>query len=251
VHLFLTSKVWVELGAYFPNHDFSAKLDGTTGNSGSEVDFERALGFDDNTQSFSGEIGWQFSRSWAVAAQYFSFDRTNSRILDEDIEWSDVVYEVGAEVRGGSSLDVTRIVTSYRFFRDGPHDLRAALGVHWLNLGAFIEGDARLNDNTVDFQKRGGSADGPLPNIGAWYRYSPSEKWVFSVRLDWLEASVGDFGGRILDLSAGANYSVWKNVGIGINYQHLELDVRVDSDSWNGDVKTSYSGPVVYISGYW
>jgi hypothetical protein len=45
--------------------------------------------------------------------------------------------------------------------------------------------------------------------------------------------------------------SVWKNVGIGINYQHLELDVRVDSDSWNGDVKTSYSGPVVYISGYW
>ena len=50
---------------------------------------------------------------------------------------------------------------------------------------------------------------------------------------------------------AGVNFSPWDNVGLGLSYRFFQLDGTVKEDRWRGEIQTTFTGPVVYISGYW
>ena len=200
LHPYLSSKIWLDVGAYYPNYSFSARVDGALGRIGDEIDLNASLDLADRTALLTAELGWQFGEKWAISVQYFKANRSRRRILDETIPWGDLSFEIGADVVGGTEASIARVFFSRKFFNQGPHDLRLGAGFHWMQVAAFLEGNARLNDNSIEFSSRRVGTQGPLPNIGAWYRYSPSEKWVFIARTDWLAASVGDIKGRILNL---------------------------------------------------
>jgi len=93
--------------------------------------------------------------------------------------------------------------------------------------------------------------EAPLPNIGAWYKYSISPRWAVRGRLDWLNADVGKYDGSMTNFSIGLNYQVIEHVGIGLNYNNFELDVKIDKTDWRGRIFTSYEGLNAYLSIYW
>lgn len=251
VHPILTTDWWVDLGAYFPDKQFTLSASGEVVGENAEHEFDQKLGLSERDPLFEGQVGWQFGEKWGVAAQYFKASRSASATLEDDIEWEDVIYEVGADVSAGTELEVTRLVFSRRFYNDGPHDLRLAAGVHLLDLSAFISGQARVDDMTSENRRSSNSASAPLPNIGAWYRYSPSRNWLFSFRADWLEASVDDISGSITNVMAGLNYSLTDNFGIGVAYQRFSIDVTLRESTWRGSADITFDGPNFFISGYW
>lgn len=252
VHPLVTADWWVDVGSYFPDRKLTLSVDGTVGGiDNEEHEFDQKLGLSEREPLFEAQIGWQFGEKWGVAVQYFESSRKNKLTLEEDIEWEDVVHEVGAEVTGGTKMSVTRVVFSRRFYNSGPHDFSLAAGVHLLDISAFIAGQARLDDMSTEYRKSQSSASAPLPNVGAWYRYSPSKKWLFSVRADWLEATIDDTSGQILNLMGEVNYSLFDNVGIGLGYQRFSIDVSLDHKTWNGTADLTFSGPVFFITGYW
>ena len=250
-HPQLRSDWWVDVGVFYPNRKFTLSAEGNVTDNDQEHEFDQKLGLSERDPLFEGQVGWQFGEKWGVAAQYFNSSKDARRTLNEDVEWEDVVYEVGAEVRAGTELSVTRLVFSRHFYDKGPHDFRLAIGLHLLELEAFISGQARIDDMTSEFRKSENSVSAPLPNIGAWYRYSPSQKWLFSLRADWLEATVDDVSGAITNLFVGVNYSVLDNVGIGLGYQRFGLDATFRESSWRGTADLTFSGPTFSISGYW
>ena len=251
VHPQLTTDWWIDLGAYYPDRKFTLSANGAVVGENAEYEFDQQLGLSERDPLFEGQIGWQFGEKWGVAAQYFKASRSTRVTLEDDVEWEDVVYEIGADVSAGTELEVTRVVFSRRFYNEGSHDLRLAAGVHLLDLSAFIAGQARIDDMTSETRRSSNSASAPLPNIGAWYRYSTSEKWLFSLRADWLEASVDDVSGSIINLMAGVNYSLTDNFGIGLAYQRFSIDVTLRESSWRGTADVTFDGPNFFISGYW
>lgn len=251
LHPYLTSDWWVDAGVYYPNRRFTASLDGTLNGDNEEIEFGRDFGLRDREGIFNAEIGWMFGEKWGTSVQYFESERVGSRVIDEEIEWDDVVYEVGADITATTELDITRIVAFRRFREKGGHDLRLVAGIHWLDISAGLAGEARLDDNTTEFTSRTAAASAPLPNIGAWYRYSPSNKWVLSARVDWLEASIGDYRGRIINATAGVGFAFTDHFGIGLRYQHFSLGASVNNETWRGDVEIDYGGPILHLSGYW
>ena len=74
---------------------------------------------------------------------------------------------------------------------------------------------------------------------------------MFSLRADWLSASVGDISGRIVNVSGGVNLRVLEHFGVGLNYQFFELDVSIKEDIWRGELNNTYTGPFLYLVGYW
>ena len=92
---------------------------------------------------------------------------------------------------------------------------------------------------------------GPLPNIGTWYYFSPSPKWLIGGRLEWLDTEIDKYSGGILDFAAGVNYQMFRHVGIGLKYQLIRLKVDVDNDEWQGSAKMDFDGAFVYLSGNW
>ena len=251
VHPLMTSKYWGNVGVYFSARDFDASASGTIGGLTREIDFESSAGLGDSPDLLMAELGWQFSQNWGLAVQYFKSERSASKTLTESIEWQDLVFDVGVRLEAKSSIEITRLFFARRFREDGPHSLRLGAGFHWLSLGASLAGEATLDDLSREFRRSVVTADLPMPNIGAWYRYSPSRRWMLNMRADWLSASVDGYKGGIWNATAGASFSLWEHVSVGLNYQFFQLDGRINEDSWRGEIQTTFTGPFVYVSGYW
>jgi len=254
-HPMLNSTYWVKAGTFFAARDLSLSANGTAvasaGSDNPEIDFDSTTGLGDRSDLFIVEFGWQFGKKWDFAIQHFRSSRTAQAELSESFEWEDVVYEAGANIEGRSYLRITRLFFARSFWDKGPHDLRLGAGVHWIKTGVTISGDATLADQTTEFQVNAVSAEFPFPDIGAWYRYSIDDRWLFHTRVDWLSASTDDYSGGIWNVSAGVDFSVTKNIGLGLAYQFFEINGAIKEDTWRGDLYTRYEGFTLGISGFW
>jgi hypothetical protein len=117
-------------------------------------------------------------------------------------------------------------------------------------MGAFIEGEVLIN-GTPTASRRSVSEGAPLPNIGAWYKYSISPRWALTTRLDLLSANVGDYDGLLVNVALGVNFQAFEHFGIGLNYNYFELDVSIDKSGWRGNFETTYEGAYLYASFYY
>lgn len=250
-HPLMDSTWWVNAGSFFARRDLKASANVSVGGINRDFDFEEAFGLDDSPTLIMGELGWQFVENWGVALQYFGAKRDGSRTLDETFEWQGNTYDVGARVDASTKVDITRIFFARRFRDKGPHSLRVGAGLHWLNISAEVSGQATLNDQSTEFRRSSATASLPVPNIGAWYRYSSNDRWMANARVDWLSASIDNYSGGIWNGSVGVNYRLWSNVGVGASYQYFNLSGDVTEDNWRGGLEITFTGPFLYVSGFW
>jgi len=248
-HPFLSDKFNLEVGAFFPQIDFTARVDGS--HPDDEFDFDEALNLDDNQSAASINFRWRFGKRWSFWGQAWTTNNSGKAVLEEDIEWEDIVFGQGTFVKGGLEMDVVRAFFGREFILKPQHEFGAGIGFHFMNLDTFLEGEVIINDGTTEFQRVTASASFPLPNIGAWYMYSWSPKWMFQTRVDWLSASIGDYSGSMWDAQAGINYQLFKNIGFGLYYKGFLLDVDVDNGNWHGRADLDQHGPLLTVSATW
>jgi len=252
VHPYLTEKFFVDLGAYFPNREVQFQVDGTLAGQNADIDFETAFGLDKSDQTFSLNFGWRFGEKWELGAQYFDASTGDGAVLEEDVEWGDVVFEQGSNVSVGTDFSVLRIFFGRNFeSSDERQRFGVGAGIHWLELGASIEGNAIVAGGANMFRRESVSIGAPLPNLGVWYMYSMSPKWAFKGRADWLDVDVGEISGSLLNISIGVNYHLSKHFGVGLNYNSFDLDASVKKSNWRGGANITYEGLYADLSIYW
>ena len=248
VHPFLTDKFNLQLGVFSPKKDIDIRFDGSVGGGNGSIDFEEQLKFAAKDDIFSWEFVWRFGDKWSLRTQHFQSRREQQAQLEEDIEWGDTIIRAGSSVSAGTNLELTRMFFAWSLDSSQEFDYGIGLGFHLLDTGAFITRDIITDFGEVSAV----SASGPMPNIGTWYYYSPSEKWVWGGRLDWFDASAGDYSGGITNFSVGGNYQIGENVGIGLKYQEFRLAANIKkSAGWRGRLETRFQGTYVYLSGNW
>jgi len=251
-HPFLSNSFTVSLGAMRSNNSFKMQSD-LGDDIGEEIDFDDTLNVSDHSTFFNGQLKWKFgsTKKWSVAAQYFSNDAKGSVVLDEDIEWDGDTFKEGTFVESGVKLSVSRLFFGYSFIKNDQHDLGFGGGIHNLKMKAFIAGEIAVNDETEAFELDPVDASQILPNIGAWYHFSPAKKWLLHGRVDWIGASIGDYDGHMWNTNIGVNYQAFDHIGFDLSWQYFNLNVSVDSDDWTGGGDMTYSGPVLAITGNW
>ena len=117
-HPALDSKFYASAGFFFADRAFKASAAGSVdpGIPSTLVDFESDVNVDDSPQLYVAEIQWQYSEKWNLGLQYFSASRDEQGTLETTVEWEGVTYEVGADVRAETEIDITRIVFSRESF---------------------------------------------------------------------------------------------------------------------------------------
>jgi len=251
VHPYLSEKFFVDLGAYFPNREVQFRVNGTLDAPNDNIDFGREFELGDSDQIFSLNFGWRFGEKWELGTQYFDASNGGGAVLEEDVEWGDVVFEQGSNVSAGTDFSILRIFFGRNFESSERQRFGVGAGIHWLELGAFIEGNAIIAGGANMFRRESVSASAPLPNFGVWYMYSMSPKWAFKGRVDWLDVDVGEIGGSLLNISIGVNYQIFERVGVGLNYNSFDLDASVKKSNWRGGANITYEGLYADLSIYW
>lgn len=251
VHPLMTSKIWLNVGTFFAARDLDISVEGSIDDIGINFDVESRVDLNDRPDLFMTELGWQFGERWDLALQHFRSHRKSRKTLQDTIEWGDVSYEVGVDISAETKMSITRMFFARHFLEKGPHDLRLGIGVHWLDTSASIGGVATLDDMSTEFRTSAAAASLPIPNLGISYRYSPSNKWLFSTRVDWFSADVGKYDGSIWNVAASADYRLTEHFGVGLAYQLFGIDGGIEDSGWRGEISTRFTGLRLHLSGYW
>jgi len=248
-HPLLEDDFILAAGAFLPNKSLKIRVDGSVPDLGDGFDENVGLSSDQSTANVT--LHWRFGEKWSVAGQYFNTDDSGSAELTEEIQWEDYVLRVGSNVGAGVGLEVARLFFG-REFSSGPrHEFGLGAGLHRLKISAYVEGEFFINDESTGFRRESVSAHAPLPNIGAWFWYALSPRWLITTRVDWLSASIGDYSGGLWNVNAGINYQPWSHVGVGLSYQLFELNLDVDKTDWHGGVDMTYDGPFLALNVNW
>jgi len=251
VHPALTEKFILHAGVFFPDRNFKIHVDGRGAGTNPNIDFEDEFGLNKSDQVFALEFGWRFGKKWSLLTQYFDTSGSRTAVLDEDIEWEDVVFAEGSNATAGQEFSVIRTFFGRRFNTNERHELGIGAGLHWFELGAFVEGEIIVAGQGTQFRRESVSVNAPLPNVGVWYNYSLTPKWAFTSRLDYLSADIDDYSGSLVNLGVGINYRAFDRIGVGLSYNRLELDLSITKPDWRGGTETTYQGLFIYASGYW
>ena len=250
LHPLLEKGFSLDLGVFYPDRELDLRVNGTIAGINDEIDFDKRRQLKGTGDIFAGELSWRFRGRWSIVGQYFSAADSTRAVLEEDIEWGNVVFGAGSFAAVGTDFTLTRIFFGRQLNTSKSHDVGIGGGLHWLSFGAFVEGEILIN-GTSAAARRSVSAEAPLPNIGAWYKYSISPRWALRTRLDLLSANVGDYDGLLLNAGLGVNFQAFEHFGIGLNYNYFKLDVGIDKSDWRGDIETVYEGIYVYVSYYY
>ena len=250
LHPYLESGFSLDLGVFFPDRHLDLSVNGSVGGINDEIDFDKGLQLGSADSTFAAEMSWRFRGKWSLVGQFFKSSDSASVMLEEDVEWGDVVFGAGSNAAVGTKFSLTRIFFGRQLDASRRHDIGIGGGIHWLHIGSFIEGEILVN-GTPAAARRSVSVEAPLPNIGAWYKYSISPRWALRARLDLFSADIGDYDGLLANVSLGVNFQAFENFGIGLNYNYFELDVGIDKSGWRGNFETIYDGVYVYASFYY
>lgn len=250
LHPWLEDDFVLSVGAFLPSKDFKIRVDGEI--PGRDIDFGQKADVSDNEASASMVFRWKFGEKWSVSGQYWGTEDDGEAVLTEDVAWSDYVLQAGSNVGAGVSTDIARVFFGREFFTDADHhEFGLGAGVHWLQIEVYLEGEFFLNDQSTGFRREQVSADLPLPNVGGWYWYSFSPRWLLTTHLDWFSASIDQYSGSLWDAGVGINFQAWEHVGFGLSYKYFKIDADVEESNWYGKAEVTHDGPFLSATVNW
>ena len=165
----LTNTFIFNVGAFVPSKTFRLGVDGDTPNN--IIDFNKAFDLNNRQTTLELNFIWRFTKNkkWNLSIEYFSVKTSGEKSLDDEIEWGDVTYPVGVDVKAGFELNLYRIFVGRVITSGVRHEFGGGLGIHAMDFSTFIEGQAYAGDIATSFHRESINAMIPVPNIGFWF----------------------------------------------------------------------------------
>jgi len=244
----INDNYWFEAEAFWPKVDTNIEVSSVTNNTvGTNIDFEKDLDYNNSKTLPAFAIGARITNSFRVEAEYYSLGRKSSTTLARDIEFDDVLYKTGADVRSKFDSSVYRFTVGYSFYRKPNAEIGASLGLHATDFLISLEGQGTVNGVTSQIEARRKKVLAPLPTLGLYGSFEVAPRFVLGGNVDWLKLKVGDYDGRLLNFEAKASYRVMKNVALGVMYRSVDYRVDVEKPEWVGSLRYKFHGPAVFL----
>jgi hypothetical protein len=241
----LTDKFQFDVGVFYPVKTIKIGANGSGPND--MINFGESFDMRENQITPYFSFGWRFAKKWVLNVEYFKLNGSNGLELEEDINWKDNVYTAGAYVKAGFGFGLFRVFAGRVFLKGSNYEFGGGIGVHTMNVSAFIEGEAYVDNIYIGLDRSYTDAVLPLPNIGLWYSYALNTKWLFSAHIDWFGIKIGEYSGTLWDIYPKVNYQITKHFGLSASYKYVNIIAKVNKTYWNGKLVTTFQGPTFAV----
>ena len=238
-HPALVDRFFFGVGAYAASSNTEARLDSPSG-IGTTVDLEDVMGLESNDIVPQGIARWRMADRWRLELEYFELNRSNTQDVTIDIEWGDETFPVGTTVETTFDIAVARLSCGYSFFKRQDKELGVALGFHITDLHAELSGGGGNRDE--------GKLLAPLPVLSLYGQCALTDVWAISGRLDAFRLEYDSYEGHVYSIGLDALCQPWRHFGFGLGWRGLEIEASAENDGWKGEIGTSYTGPIAFIS---
>jgi hypothetical protein len=244
----LNDPFFVSLGTYLVNTDTTIRLDGTTQNTGTRVDWDRTFG-DATATQFRVDAMWRFAERHKLRALWFNTSRSKSTTTDEEIKWDDETFPAGARVKGDVNWDIYELAYEYSFFRRDTYELSASIGAYYAAFDSSLSATITNPGGTTQRSAKGdASVDLPLPVLGLRGLWALPYDLSLDLSGQWFSATIGDYSGNLQDYRATLTWQPKTWLGIGLGYDWFQAHGDVDASDFKGNLDWTFQGPMIYYS---
>jgi hypothetical protein len=248
---YLSDKFQIGMGAFIADFTTDASV-GFGGAIGTRIRLEDTLGVEDSNDSFLLDGQWRFKRKHAIGWALYTFSRTGSSVLNEEIEIEGKTFVVDAEINTKFDSDALALVYRYSFINNGKTEAGISAGLATFKYGIDVEGAVSLGDpnNPTDDEIAAASESllAPVPNFGMYINHAFNPNWILRLSAGFLNLDVSDYEGRLTQTRATVDWYFVKHFGVGAGLASSNLKfTKSGEDPWSVDYR--YSGFLLYFTG--
>ncbi len=245
-------KFFLGVGVFAVNFDTTARKSSSILEPTPTIDLEDLLGLDEDRFEFSAQGYWRLASRHRLTFGYVYLNRDATSVtLDEEIEFDDTTFPVGAEVRSLFDTQVVELGYDYSFLKASRYELGLSTGIKALEFRYGLEGEGTITD--PDGSVVGGFFSEqdklwvPVPEIGMHYGYSIAPNWFLRTSAKVFGLSLSGWKARLIDVGARVEAYPWKVVGFGFGYNLLEI-LYIDKGDDELRLDYGFSGWSFYLS---
>ena len=237
-----TNRIIFGAGAFWAKSDAIIGAEDLNSPLKAEIDFDN-LGLDDSQATPMAYMLLRLGNRWRIELDYANIEQEGGGFLDS-VDVGGITTPVGATVN--SKLDTRFISTRLGFsvVRNETFELGLSAGVNAASIEAGVSGSI----SGVGSGSGKVSADVPLPSLGLYGTLALTKKLSIGGRAGLFSIDLGDDSGDLQDFFASVDYFFTKNIGIGLAYKYINIDVKIKEDEYRQTYNIRQSGPVAYVS---
>lgn len=233
-------RISLSFGVFLTDRDTNTTLNGSTGDSGTDVDLEQDLGLSRSDSVFRIDGYYNFSEKHRIDFSWFDLSRTSSKQIERDIEWNGTLYPVDTAVNSQFDLGIYKVAYTWSFHRKEKNFLGATAGLYIADTGTSLSA-ANIGAREV------ASATAPLPVFGLRGQHYFSDKWSFRASAEFFLFEYEDWDGDLMDVYAGLDYQFSDKIAFGAGFNSVTFDLGVSKENFTGNVDWGYRGGMVFL----
>jgi hypothetical protein len=236
---------WVEkfklsAGFFLPVNSTKVQVGLNGQAAGTDIDFQKDLGFGATISTFMANFQWRISRRSRVNLGYFNMRRNAVHTLQKDITFDSTTYHVNSTVDVFFNTAIYQFSYGYAIFEKPTFELGVSIGAHTVgaNAGISLVGVNANISKSTDF-----GFTAPLPDLGIWGGYAFTNRLAANLDFSYLSLTVNNINGSIITYNLVLMYKLLRQLDIALAYTGLDFDVKASRKSVNGEFKWGYNGP--------
>src|SRR5258705_4209891 len=158
---------WVEkfkltAGLFVPINNTKVQVGVNGAANGTEIDFQKDLGFDAAQVTFLANFQWRISRRSRISLAYYDMNRTATHKLQRDITFKDQTYQINNPVETYFNTAIYQFSYGYAIIEKPTYEVGVMIGAHTVGAKAGIS----LNGATAGTENSNFGFTAPLPDLG-------------------------------------------------------------------------------------
>ena len=212
------------------------------------------LGLGDDTGISWAKFDWQFAEAWQFSLTYTSFDADGFNSATESGNFDDTEWEIGASLTSSLEMEFFIIDLNWDLLKTEKGRFGVGAGIHAadfdFNLLVEVFGSigGESGDDLILVGREEADELAPLPNLTLGGGYRLADSVYFDARFGWLSLSYDRYDGRLFTARSAVEWRAWNNVGFGVAYQYVDVEVEVEGSRSVERYDLEFYGPVLFIS---
>ena len=239
----------VRAGVFDMNSSTVVRLDSSSGRIGTRFSFEEKLNLDDRKDTWVAGARWRFKDRHFIELEYFKLGRTGFRRLESEINFGDMTFTAGADVRSSFTTEVTRLTYNYRVLRSPDWGMAFGAGIHVTRLHASLTEVITDSGGTLVGDREIAKVTAPLPVLGFSGARRLSDDWALLAQAQSFFLDLNDVDGAINHAALHFEHGLSDSFGFGFGYDWFDIDVGTKKEFWRGSTDVSFHGPMAFLKG--
>jgi hypothetical protein len=246
----LVAPWWVEkfklsAGFFLPINNTKIQVGANGAAAGTDIDFQKDLGFGASIATFLTNFQWRISRRSRINLGYFNMKRSSTHTLQKDITFDTTTYHVNSSVTTYFNTAIYQFSYGYAIIEKPTYEVGISIGAHTVGAKAGIA----LNGTNVGASKDNNFGfTAPLPDLGVWGGYAFSNRFAAALDFSYLSLTVGNITGSILSYNLIFSYKLTRQLDLSLAYTGLNFNVSTTKKNVTGDFRWGYNGPTIGAS---